>query len=185
MFRVEIRRPRIGDIEELNIFFSLVIKDTFAREGLSELVEDIEHEIAEKNAFLKSDLESNGENHYFLIALVKNKIVGTIAYGPSNELINRCTDGVYKNLIEIGTVFVHPHYQRKGIGAILLNSIFLTLQHKGIKEFCLDSGYKQAQKIWQKKFGDPNYLMQNFWGEGSDHMIWRRNLLETRIIFGV
>ncbi|MEK5522868.1 MULTISPECIES: GNAT family N-acetyltransferase [Heyndrickxia] len=185
MYKVEIRRPRLEDIEELNEFFRLVIKDTFAREGLSELVEEIEHEIEEKNTILKGDLESNGKNHYFLIALERNRIVGSIAYGPSNELINRCTEGAYKNIFEIGTVFVHPDYQRKGIGNILLNSIFFTLHHKGVEEFCLDSGYKNAQKIWKKKFGEPNYLLKDYWGKGSDHMIWRRHMKDISIIFKV
>lgn len=60
--------------------------------------------------------------------------------------------------------------------------MFLTLQNRGIEEFCLDGGYTYAQKIWKKKFGEPNCLLKNYWGEGCDHMIWRRytkNMLST------
>jgi hypothetical protein len=51
--------------------------------------------------------------------------------------------------------------------------MYRTLSNKGIEEFCLDSGYMRAQKIWKKKYGDPNYWLENYWGEGYHHMIWR------------
>lgn len=185
MYRVEIRRPQMEDYEELTQFFSTVIKDTFAREGISELVDDIEHEIESKKQYLSSDFNSNGENRYFLIAIDKksNKVIGTIEYGPASELILKCTDGALNGLYEIGTVFVHPDYQRRGIGNLLLNVMFLTLINRGIQEFCLDSGYTNAQKIWKKKFGEPDYWLKDYWAEGSDHMIWRRSIRDMSVIF--
>ena len=75
--------------------------------------------------------------------------------------------------MEVGTVFVLPDYQKMGVGNLLLNTMIFTLKSKGIEEFCLDSGYTSAQKIWKKKFGDPNYLLKDYWGKGHDHMIWR------------
>lgn len=65
MDHVEIRRPIIDDFEELNQLFRTVIIDTFAREGLSELADDIENEIETKKQYLKYDFESNGKNRYF------------------------------------------------------------------------------------------------------------------------
>lgn len=185
MYNVEIRRPRMEDNEELNQFFSTVIKDTFAREGLSQLLDDIENEIENKKKYLKCDFDSNGKNRYFLIALDRsgNKVIGTIEYGPASELINNCTDKALKELYEVGTVFVHPDYQRRGIGTLLLNVMLLTLQNREIEEFCLDSGYTNAQKVWKKKFGEPDYLLKDYWGEGCDHMIWRRCTNDMSIIF--
>ncbi|MGG2065709.1 N-acetyltransferase family protein [Bacillus sp. S14(2024)] len=185
MCNVEIRRPRIEDIEELYQFFSTTIKDTFAREGLSELVDDIEREIESKKQYLKCDFDSNGRNRYFLIAVDTNcnKVIGTIEYGPASELINICTDRALKELYEVGTVFVLPEYQRRGIGTLLLNVMFLTLLNRDIKEFCLDSGYTNAQKIWKKKFGEPDYLLKDYWGEGCDHMIWKIRTDDMSIIF--
>lgn len=73
MYNVGIRRPRIEDSEELNQLFSTVIRDTFAREGLSEWHDDIENEIEAKKQYLKYDLDSNGKSRYFLIACDKKK----------------------------------------------------------------------------------------------------------------
>lgn len=35
------------------------------------------------------------------------------------------------------------------------------------------NGYTSAQKVWKKKFGEPDYLLKDYWDPGNDHMIWR------------
>ena len=131
------------------------------------------------------DFENNGAKRYFLIALVNEQIIGTIEYGPASDLITECSNGTLKELIETGTVFVLPTHQRHGIGNLLLNVMYITLLNKGIKEFCLDSGYTNAQKIWKKKFGNPDYLFKDFWGKGYDHMIWRKRIGNIPILFRI
>lgn len=173
VLNIVFRRPRAEDKEALNQFFRLVITDTFRKEGIGHKLEDIENEIKDKQTYLASDLESNGAKRFFLIALDGEKIIGTIEYGEASELISNCTDNALKDHKEVGTVFVDPDYQRKGIGNLLLNNIYLKLYEEGVKEFCLDSGYISAQKIWKKKFGDPDYLLENYWDEDYHHMIWR------------
>lgn len=136
-------------------------------------MEDIEVEIEAKKTYLETDLNSKGEKRYFLIALDEDKIIGTIEYGPASELISKCTDYALAGLNEIGTVFVHPNFQRNGVGNLLLNRMYLTLKDRGIEEFCLDSGYIRAQKIWKNKFGAPDYFLKDYWDEGYHHLIWR------------
>ncbi|PEC22072.1 GNAT family N-acetyltransferase [Bacillus cereus] len=187
MTNVAIRRPNSDDIDELYLFFRIVITNTYKDEGLSQLVDDIENEINSKKQYLKNDFDSNGENRYFLLAIDTNndKIIGTIEIGPASTLINSCTSSVLKDLYEIGTVFILPEYQRKGIGSLLLNAMYLTLLSRGITEYCLDSGYKKAQSIWTKKFGKPSYVLKDYWGESNNHMIWKKSLHDIPIIFGL
>jgi predicted N-acetyltransferase YhbS len=174
MINLEISRPKLEDVELINEFFDIVIRDTFERNGISDLVDNtIVEEIGSKRRYLNQDIESDGKNRYFLIVKEDDKIVGSIEYGPSNELIISCTNGELKELVEIGTVFVHPEYQKRGIGNSMLNLIFIELEKHGISEFCLDSGYKSAQKIWINKFGIPEYHLKDYWGEDADHMVWR------------
>ena len=173
MINIEISRPKYENIQLINEFFELVIRDTFERNGITNLVDTIVEEIEDKRRCLNQDIESDGINRYFIIAKEDNKIIGSIEYGPSNELISSCTNGELKEIVEIGTVFVHPDYQAKGIGSRMLNLIFIELERNGIKEFCLDSGYKSAQKIWINKFGNPKYHLKDYWGEDADHMVWR------------
>ncbi len=173
MNSVMIRRPLEEDVKDLNNFFRLVVTDTFHKEGIGDLLKDMEEEIKAKKSCLNSDMKSGGKERYFLIALHGEKIIGSIEYGPASDLIKKCTDQALKDLYEVGTVFVHPDYQKKGIGNQLVAAIYLTLRNKGIEEFCLDSGYKHSQKVWRKKFGEPDYLLKDYWGEGAHHMIWR------------
>lgn len=179
MDNIVLSRPIIDEMELINDFFKLVIDDTFEKNSISHLVDAIANEIEEKRKLLKQDMESNGANRYFLIAKDGRKIVGSIEYGPSNELINICTEGELKDIIEIGTVYVHPDYQGKGVGSKLLDAIFEELKHKGIHDFCFDSGYNSAQKIWINKFGKPQYHIKDYWGENADHMIWRIQLKDV------
>ncbi|USK39530.1 GNAT family N-acetyltransferase [Cytobacillus firmus] len=173
MNNVMIRRPAAEDVKDLNHFFRIVITDTFLKEGIGGLLEDMEEEIKAKENCLNGDLKSGGKDRYFLIALSEDKIVGSVEYGPASELIIKSTDQALKSLYEVGTVFVHPDYQKKGIGNQLLDAIILALKNMGADEFCLDSGYKNSQKVWKKKFGEPGYLLNDYWGEGAHHMIWR------------
>jgi GNAT superfamily N-acetyltransferase len=180
---IEIRRPGPGDIEKLYKFFELVLRDTYLKEGLAHLTEDLEKEIFEKKSILKEDLESNGEKRYFLTALIEGEVIGTIEYGPTGSIILDCTKGELEGVVEVGTAFVHPAYQRQGIGTLMLNSVCLTLLGRNIGEFCLDSGYKNAQRVWEKKFGEPAYVIKDYWGQGYDHMIWRKYIMDLPIVF--
>ncbi|MEK4979326.1 GNAT family N-acetyltransferase [Bacillus sp. FSL K6-6540] len=185
MFHVEIRRPNPSDTKAMEHFFRVVITDTFAKEGLADLSEDVEQEIETKKRCLNADIATNGEQRYFLIGLIDNSVVSSIEFGPSNALIRKSSNGVLRDVVEIGTVFVHPDYQQQGIGSLMLHIMYLTLLNKGITEFCLDSGYTRAQKVWKKKLGEPDYVLQDHWGRGVDHMIWRRRMTDVPIVFSI
>jgi GNAT superfamily N-acetyltransferase len=182
---IEIRRPQPGDVEKLYRFFELVLRDTFAKEGLAHLAEDLEREISDKKRILKEDIQSNGEKRYFLTALMDGEVIGTIEYGPTGQIILDCTKGELESVVEVGTVFIHPDYQRQGIGTLMLNAICLTLLGRNIDEFCRDSGYKNAQRVWRRKFGEPAYVIRDYWGEGFDHMIWRKHIKDLPIVFRI
>ena len=173
---IVIRRPSNKDIIEIQALFRLVVTDTFQQEGIGELIDDIEEEIQTKITYLNQDIGTGGTARYFLIAEVDEKIIGTIEFGPASDLIKKWTNDAFQNLYEVGTVFVHPKYQSKGIGNQLLNEIYVALRNLGVKEFCLDSGYKRSQTIWRKKFGEPDFVITDLWGDGAHHMIWRVSL---------
>ncbi|RSD28602.1 GNAT family N-acetyltransferase [Mesobacillus subterraneus] len=178
MLHVNIRRPTPEDREKLNDFFRTVIIDTFIKEGIGNQLNDLNEEIETKKRYLTSDFESTGEERYFLIAVFGNKIIGSIEFGPANEIIRNVSNPAFEGLVEVGTVFVHPDFQRSGVGNLLLKAMYETLRNNGIKEFCLDSGYKSAQLVWKKKFGEPDILLKDYWGKNFDHMIWKIKIRE-------
>lgn len=170
---IVIRRPGIEEKDLLYVFFETVLVNTFEVNGLSDFKDLLLEEIEDKKRCINQDFETRGRDRYFLIAEYKGAIVGSIEYGLSNDLLNECTNYEFKDLLEIGTVFVHPAYQKKGISSILLQSLFQVLKENNIEEICLDSGYKIAQKIWCKRFGEPEYFLKDYWGKDSHHMVWR------------
>lgn len=178
MHSVEIRRPLETDQKELHRFFDIVLKNTLDRNGIANLVEDRHLELQEKLEHLNQDFASDGEERYFLIAFDKadGDLLGCIEFGPASALIARETKGEFNGLMEVGTAFVHPVHQNKGIGTMLLNAILTAMKSKGFEEYCLDSGYQLAQKIWTKKLGSPDLWLKDYWGEGAHHMIWRRKI---------
>lgn len=99
-------------------------------------------------------------------------MVGTIEHGKANETIVACGDAYLSSLQEIGTVFIHPDFQGKGIGKALLAAMILLLKEKGEVKYCLDSGYKTAQKVWSHLLGTPKYILKDFWGPELDHFVW-------------
>lgn len=115
MFNVKIRRPHPTDIPQLNEFFNIVITDTFNKEGIGDLLDDLQDELETKKKYLQSDLDSNGEKRYFLIALYEEQIIGTIGFGLASELIKKLTNNAFDQLVEVGTVLVHPEFQGKDV----------------------------------------------------------------------
>jgi len=178
---IEIRRPKANDKEALKALFIATIDDIFEREAI-DMPELKLEEIDEKQTFFLDDLESNGQKRYFLIAEIDGKVVGTAAIGPSNPLIHESSGDKLKEILEIGTVYVHPNYQKHGVGMKLMRAIYLTLLARGEREFCLDSGYKSAQAIWTRKIGPPEYIDADRWGEGNPHMVWHKSLDDVKIL---
>ncbi len=172
---IEIRRPVGADVSELGALFDRVVKDVFHREQVDD-AQLMQEEMREKRVFLMEDLNSGGEERFFLIAVHEGKIVGTICIGPSNPLIHEVAGQALRDVVEIGTVYVDPDYQSKGIGTKLLNAIYIVLLAKGHEAFCLDSGYKSAQAIWNRKIGKAEYIEPHKWGENHPHMVWYKHM---------
>ncbi len=177
--QVEIRRPKENELESIHHFFSSVITHTYQKEGLSELKDELIEEIETKKLFLADDFSSNGEKRHFLCAYINNQIIGCIAYGEPNPIIVEESEGQLEHLPEVGSMLVHPNYQKQGVGNRLLQAIFQAIREKGLKEFCFDSGYREAQMIWTKKFGEPFIFLGNYWGKDSPHMIWKIELSDV------
>lgn len=167
-----IERPKLNDRELIKNLIKVVLVDTWTKNGLGHLTEEIEEEIQMKWSFLEQDFDSNGIDRTFLIAKMDEQVVGTIEHGKANDTISACGDAYLSSLREVGTVFIHPDFQGKGIGKALLEAMVRMLRDKGEVKYCLDSGYKTAQKIWNHLLGTPKYILKDYWGAGLDHFVW-------------
>lgn len=80
-----IERPKLDDREFIKNLIQVVLVDTWTKNGLGHLTEEIEEEIQMKWSFLEQDFDSNGIDRTFLIAKMDEQVVGTIEYGEDAE----------------------------------------------------------------------------------------------------
>ena len=172
-----IRRISDKDKAALGLFFETVLRHTYIKEDLMAFESEMLQEIEVKKGYVKDDLSSDGELRFLLLAELQGHILGTISIGKAgeNDIIREIAPEL-SQLFELGTAFILPEVQQKGIITKLIEVMRLELISRGETRFCLDSGYPTAQKIWTKKFGAPLYHLKDYWGAGSDHMIWEVKL---------
>ncbi len=170
--QVTIEKALLADEAQICNFFELMLIDTFKKNDIWDMEELLKDEIEEKGMFIHEALTEPNTQRHFLVAKLEGNIVGTIAAGPANKDILEGSGGACDGWLEIGTVFVHPDYQGKGLGNLMIEAIETWMKTQSVSQYSLDSGYKLAQKTWTKKYGEPTYLLKDHWAEGADHMIW-------------
>lgn len=172
MTDIQIFEAKAQDKDQIFAFFTDILTHTFQENGIWDMQEDLMDEIAEKKSFFLESVEEPEKGRKFLLAKKSNRIIGCVAIGPANDSIVRGSQGQCAGWVELGTVFVHPDFQRKGLGTHLIREMENRLKAQGIHHYVLDSGYPISKQIWTRKYGTPTYVMKDHWGEGLDHLIW-------------
>lgn len=170
--QVQVKPAMLADETQIGIFFECILTDTFKKNNIWEMQDLLQEEIEEKKRFLHEALTDHKSLRHFLIAKLNGEVIGTIAAGPANKDILEGTQNGCAGWLEIGTVFVDPAYQGKGLGKLLISELEFWLMSRGIFQYCLDSGYPKAQTTWTHHYGQPTVLLKDHWAEGADHMIW-------------
>lgn len=106
---VNIRRPVFEDVMQIYHLFEATIQDA--------------NIITQKKNQLMECIEFHGTRHFFMLAEVDGKIIGTIDYQSGNKQIQEKIFGELVSLDEIGTVYVLPDYQNQDIESILIDAI--------------------------------------------------------------
>ena len=179
--KVIIRRPKIKEKQKIHALFDAVIRHTFELEDVGDEMELVKELIADQQALIDTDFDPNGEQVCFLVAQCGKKIVGTICHRPCSDIILDCANRDATGMQEIGSVYVLPEFQGKGIAKLLLNAMYIMMMGKGFDAFWLDSGYAIAKQVWQRILGNPTVIMKDYWAQGVDHHIWFRKLDEVSI----
>ncbi|MGB6130004.1 MAG: GNAT family N-acetyltransferase [Psychrilyobacter sp.] len=171
---MKIKKPLKNHLPQLEELFKIVISDTARREGIT-LPDFVDEEVREKTKYCENYLKKV-DNISILIALDDEKIIGTISSSYCDLDIKNVIKDIKKDSMKIGTIYIHPSYQRRGIGKILLSEMYKILKAKNVEEFYLDSGYKSAQIYWIKNLGEPFFRAKNYWGPKIDNLIWKVKL---------
>lgn len=169
---LEISPLTFSDREQAYKIFEEVIPFAYEREGLGFMQKEIESEILHKKQMADASLKENPSDILFFLAKIDGAAAGTISFGKCGEDILKCTDDSFLTVGELGSLFVLPQYHDLGVASALIKALIVHLHNKGIPHFCLDSGYKHAQKRWLRKFGTPHTVAKDYWAPGFDHYIW-------------
>jgi GNAT superfamily N-acetyltransferase len=164
-------QPDLASFPLIIDLFTESISSTFKMNGIQDN-EELKYEINEKSLWVKKFLESKNNSSLFLVAKNDAIIVGIAGFFPVSKTIRKNIPTLSEKDIEIGSVYIRPHYQRMGITSELLNALLEEMKNKGITEFYLDCGYPTSQVYWKRIFGDPIREFPNYFGEGESYMIW-------------
>ena len=168
---ISITIPKKENIRELHNLFAIVITDSFKKDGIDD-ENGIQNEVEKQLELLNQNFDYINSDTFFLIAMIKDKIIGTIAYSKPNNIIVKNLNIDLSNIPEITSVYVLLEFQRQGVGSLLFKEILKYLKQKNINNFYLDCGYKNSQSFWTKKLGKPTLTLKDYWGEELDHLIW-------------
>lgn len=170
---IKVIRPNIDDFIEIHNLFKVTIGNNFHQEKIQDPTGTLKESVVNGLVkTLKDDFESNGKNEYHLVAKNQDTIIGIIAFGKPNQIIIDNLKLKSSNTPELKSVYVLPTFQNCGVGNLLLKNILNSLKEKGCIDFCLDSGYINAQRFWRKKLGPPIKTLDKYWTPKNHHMIW-------------
>ncbi|MGB4636530.1 MAG: GNAT family N-acetyltransferase, partial [Limnochordia bacterium] len=147
---LKIERAAPADLESAYKVFEESIAAAFAQEGISQ---DAPAEIEYKKQLIRSSVHEDASAFIFFVAKVGGKVVGTISYGPCGDDIRRCLGEELEDLGELGSIYVLPGFQGRGVASALIAAMLEYLQSRGVRRFYLDCGLKAAQEKWLRKFG--------------------------------
>lgn len=111
------------DIPSVSNLFKVTIADAFEREGLGHLQADIRQEITAKIRKANDSLNPLETDVYFWVARADGIIIGTVSYAPCGEDIRNCTDNRLSAVGELGSLYVLPGNQGKGVGSALIDEV--------------------------------------------------------------
>ena len=168
-------RPEESDIPEIEKLLRITFQDTFRKNNINSIFE-IEEEIESKIVNVRKDIISRDRKYHFLIAKNESLVVGICAYFPVSVLIIDNIDNINKDDLEIGCTYIHPEFQKMGIGNKLFAMTIEEMKRNYIKHYYLSSGFESSQKYWKEKLGDPLSIIENIWGIGKHEYVWKMSI---------
>lgn len=168
-----IRRPTKKDLTALHRFLVISLHHAFETNHIIGAEAEIEKAIQSKYQDMIKDVQSLGKEQFHLLAFRADLLLGCIGYGPPNQMITQHMGISPLENVELKNAYVHPEFQRSGVGLALLKELLQHLRRSGIRQVYLDCGYPLAQAFWEKQFGIATKVLQDYWAPASHHMIWR------------
>ena len=169
---MKFRHIETRDVTQTSELFRQCLGDLIDRERIADpLLKRSETE--RLIALMEISLEN--ASHNFFVAEENDTVLGTIALLPPGDIIKENLD-CDKEILEVSCVYVHPIYQKSGVGSFLFANIMDELKKAGSNRFYLDAGFSSSQRYWLSKLGRETHLLEDYWGPGQHHRIWEMEI---------
>jgi ribosomal protein S18 acetylase RimI-like enzyme len=169
---MEFRKVQRQDISQTNHLFIACLTELLSRENISE-EGLLENEVGRLQKAVLESFENPGTP--FFVAEKDGLVAGTIALYPPSSMIASAID-IIQGSLEVACVYVHPDFQRQGIGLFMFRQILEELRRMGHRLYILDAGFPSSQQYWKMLLGEPSIVLENYWGAGKHHFIWKREI---------
>ncbi|KYC48914.1 MAG: Acetyltransferase (GNAT) family protein [Candidatus Methanofastidiosum methylothiophilum] len=176
-----IRDMTTADIECVCKLLEDVITETYKINNLKN--DDLYEFIAEKKHGIK---EFNGNDKckgIYKCAFCNGILVGIGGIYPLCKDILLNIDDQYKNELEIGSLYIHVDYQKKGIAKELMAKLVNEIVMMNKEYFFLDCGYKSSQLYWERILGAPYKRLESYFDANEHYLIWKIETKEAKRIF--
>ncbi|MGI1822618.1 GNAT family N-acetyltransferase [Exiguobacterium sp. TRN 1102] len=158
-----------SDVKSLQRLFMESLSDLIRRERFED-ADLLDEEVARLNTTIQDHFDDDTVDLY--VVEEDGILVGAGALLPPNDIISGNIQ-IERDAIELGSVYVSPRMQQRGVGQFLLEEMMREILARGKKVFYLDAGFPSAQAYWQKRLGEPSHILEHYWGPGASHMIWQ------------
>src|SRR5690554_3667001 len=170
---LKVERPVPDDLDSAYRVFEESIALAFEEEGISH---DAPAEIEYKQQLIRSSVLEDTYDFVFFVAKLGDAVIGTISYGFCGDDIRRCLGEELEDLGELGSIYVLPGFQGRGVASALIAAMLEYLQSRGVRRFYLDCGLKAAQVLAVELF-PPEEVRPGLRGIGKT--VFSGNAIET------
>lgn len=151
-----------------------VVVAGFIEEGID--IQKEKKHLADELEIQRKRIDQNS-SHY-VVAKQHTNIIGMIAYLTPCEVVDMAVKELQLNpqsIYEIISLYVNPHFQRKGVGSLLFENILLQLKHNKVEYFAISTGYKKGRSFWSKKLGKESIIYPTYYS-GWPCSVWLKKV---------
>lgn len=170
-FSGNVRLVKEQDIPSLRPILETWIRDRGTREIISSEIEEVLNDV-------RGSINHTNNITYLVAEEKDGKVIGMLGFRPPVEkmLVFAST----QNPAEMINAFVAQDRRGgKGVGRALVSRVEELAKQKGHTEIIFNSGLRYMYSgwpIWIRMFGKPSAVAKEYYGKGSDAMVWRKLL---------
>ena len=172
--------PQVFELIDITVRQTFIDNDVVDKNTEEELVGEIERIILK----IQSILSNNNKDNVFVAIDQKDSAVGIVAMlqteNSQKDILKKAGIMNWEEIVEISMCYVHPKFQKKGIGKRLFRECVKNIQQSSYTKFFLYSGYPASITVWKKLIGKEYTVLTKYFPDKQDCYVWYGNIKELK-----